>query len=91
MESIGKPQLNNISKDSNNPWTKPKDNICRAWHNSILTIVFKDQLKDSNVENAKNKHLKDVLNVKVFGIAQDNVKQAIGLNIKQNAMQKQNN
>ncbi len=43
------------------------------------------------MENAKNKHLKDALNVKVFGIAQDNVKSVIGPNIKQNAMQKPNN
>jgi hypothetical protein len=37
------------------------------------------------VENVKNKHLKDVLNASMYGIAADNVKLVIGLSIKSNA------
>jgi hypothetical protein len=52
--------------------------------------MFKDYLKVLNVENVKNRHLKDARNVKVFGIVQETVKLAIGQNIKLNVMQKLN-
>ncbi len=53
--------------------------------------MFKDYLKDLNVENVKKKHLKDAQNVKVSGIVQEIVKLVIGHNIKLNVMQKLNN
>jgi hypothetical protein len=52
--------------------------------------VFKVYYKDLNAENVRNRLLKDVQNVKVYGIAQEIVKSVIGLNIKLNVMQKQN-
>ena len=53
--------------------------------------MFKDYLKDLNVENAKNKHLNDVQNAKVFGIVLGTAKLETGLSIKLNVMLKLNN
>ena len=44
--------------------------------------MLKAYFKVLNVENVKNKHLKDALNANQFGIARDNVKLLIGHSIK---------
>jgi len=45
---------------------------------------------DLNAVNVVNRHLKDVQNVKMFGIVQEIVKLLIGLIIKLNVMQERN-
>jgi len=45
---------------------------------------------DLNAVNVVNKHLKDVQNVKTFGIVQEIVKLPIGPIIKLNVMQERN-
>jgi hypothetical protein len=66
---------------------KLKEIICKVLHNFILTIVLKDYYKGSNVVNARKKHLKDVLNVRMYGTVQETVKWRIGHNTKSNATQ----
>lgn len=53
--------------------------------------MWKDLFKASSAANAKSKHLKDVQNVREFGIALENAKSEIGQHIKLNAIKGQNN
>jgi hypothetical protein len=45
---------------------------------------------DLNAVNVVNRHLRDVQNVKTFGIVQEIVKLVIGLSIRPNVMQERN-
>lgn len=65
---------------------KLKDLICKDLLNYTQIIMYKDWFKGLNVVNVKNRHLRDVQNVKVFGIVQNNVKFLIGQNINKNVM-----
>lgn len=52
--------------------------------------MFKVLLKDLNVENVKSRLLRDVQNVRVFGIAQESAKCLIGQIIRQHVIKKLN-
>lgn len=89
LELIGNNLLKNKKEDLNSLWIKPKRNTCKILLNFTQITVYKVFYKDSNAENVENRHSKDAQNVNRFGIAQDNVKLEIGLNIRLNVTQEQ--
>ena len=89
LELIGNNLLKNKKEGLNSQWIKLKKNTCKILLNFTQITVFKVSYKDSNVESVENRHSKDVQNVNQFGIAQENVKLDIGLNIRSNVMQEQ--